>query len=77
MEWIKELQVPGLILAGGVIWLQYKLLKRSQDAAREAEARHQEAISQLTGQLLEHTGALKEISVLLKLTCQRLVGGGR
>jgi hypothetical protein len=63
-ELLEKLQVPGLILAGIVIFLGYRLF--SQQLQINA---------QLTTQLAEHGAIVREVATQVKLLCQRLLGG--
>jgi hypothetical protein len=57
MEWLEKLQVPGLILAGAVIWLQFKDRERLQ--------------SFISQELAGHTRIMIKVATLLDLICKR------
>lgn len=68
LDFIKTLQVPGLILAGIVIYLMYKILMAQLDRN-----------SQLANQLLENNATLREMNALISQVCQKVgvYTGGR
>ena len=60
MEWIEKLQVPGLILAGIVIWLLFQLL-RERDRLLQA----------VSLELAENTKTLVKLATLLDVICRK------
>ena len=61
LDFIKTLQVPGLILAGIVIYLMYKILMAQLDRN-----------SQLANQLSENNATLREMNALISQVCQKV-----
>jgi hypothetical protein len=66
MEWIDRLQAPGLILAGAVIYLLYKLLMRLVDFCMQS-LQHQ----------AEQRATLNEAIGLLRQLCSKAKLGGQ
>ena len=59
MEWIKLFEVPGLLLAAGVIWMLFRLLSRIVD--QESERLHQRT---------EERALMAEMATMLRQLCR-------
>ena len=66
LSWIEKLQIPGLILAGMVIWLLFKLIMKGLDFCMG-----------LLQQVSEQRTVLTEVVTLLRQLCFRVKGGGQ
>ena len=59
MEWVKLFEVPGLLLAAGVIWMLFRLLSRIVD--QESERLHQRT---------EERALMAEMATMLRQLCR-------
>lgn len=72
MEWLEKLQAPGLILAGVVIYLLFRIILLLLEERRDLEKARQEQAEKAVVALAENTKTTARMAAILDLVCKRM-----
>jgi hypothetical protein len=68
VDWVEKLQVPGLILAGAVIYGLFRLLERRDELLNRLAV-------EVSGELSSHGKTLERVAAILDLLCRKAKAG--